>query len=137
MKRINDQRIEIFLSYLLRWGVTLSATVVAVSGFLFLLYHAGDTPHFHTFRGEHTDLTSLQGILHAMLQGNIKAFIQFGIVLLIATPVARGILFYYWIYPRKGCTLYCAYADSAGDFDDWYFLRFRGIKEIPGLRLRG
>lgn len=89
MKRINDQRIEIFLSYLLRWGVTLSATVVAVSGFLFLLYHAGDTPHFHTFRGEHTDLTSLQGILHAMLQGNIKAFIQFGIVLLIATPVAR------------------------------------------------
>ncbi|QOR76943.1 MAG: DUF1634 domain-containing protein [Thermoflavifilum sp.] len=89
MKRINDQRIEIFLSYLLRWGVTLSATVVAVSGFLFLLYHAGDTPHFHTFRGEHADLTSLQGILHAMLQGNIKAFIQFGIVLLIATPVAR------------------------------------------------
>ncbi|SFV30983.1 DUF1634 domain-containing protein [Thermoflavifilum thermophilum] len=88
-KQINDQRIEIFLSYLLRWGVTISAVIVAISGLLYLISHAGDTPHFHTFHGEQSDLTSLSGILHAMHQGDIKAFIQFGIVLLIATPIAR------------------------------------------------
>ncbi|MBX5438562.1 MAG: DUF1634 domain-containing protein [Thermoflavifilum sp.] len=87
--RIDDQRIEVFLSYLLRWGVTLSATIVAISGVLYLLFHGGDAPHFHTFKGEHSDLTSLLGIWHAMQHGNIKAFMQFGIVLLIATPIAR------------------------------------------------
>lgn len=88
-KRLSDEQIEIFLSHLLRFGVTLSATVVAISGIIYLILHGHDTPHFHRFHGEKNDLTSIPNIVHAMLQGNVKAMIQFGIILLIITPIAR------------------------------------------------
>ena len=83
--RLIDERISIIL----RAGMIVSATVIALGGLLYLLHHNGPVPNYGVFRGIAAPLTSISGILHAALHGSDIAIIQLGLLLLIATPVAR------------------------------------------------
>ena len=74
---------------LLRSGVLLSALVVLVGGVVYLVGHGESRTDYRVFRGEPSDLRSVGGILHDALGFNGTGIIQFGLLLLIATPVAR------------------------------------------------
>jgi len=79
----------ILLSHLLRAGVILSATVVLVGGILYLVQHRGPAPPYGVFQGEPTDIRYAQDIWRAACSGHGPGLIQLGLLLLIATPIAR------------------------------------------------
>jgi uncharacterized membrane protein len=84
-----DQRMEMLIGQLLRAGVLLSAAVVMLGGAVYLVRHGHSRPDYHVFRGEPADLRSVGGIVRQALALRGKGIIQLGLLLLIATPVAR------------------------------------------------
>ncbi len=85
----NDLRIEIIVGNLLRIGVTLAAAVVLFGGIIFLVQHGRDIPKYSSFRGEPQSLKSPAEIARGAIALDPRAIIQLGLLLLIATPVAR------------------------------------------------
>lgn len=84
-----DQRIEIIIGSLLRAGVLLAATVVLIGGVLYLVRHGHETVHYTTFHGEPEALKSIPTVIEGIASNHARAIIQFGLLLLIATPIAR------------------------------------------------
>jgi uncharacterized membrane protein len=84
-----DQRIENILGNLLRAGVLLSALVVLIGGVIYLRRHGHSPMDFRVFRGEPADLRDVRGIIRDTLALQGRGIIQLGLLLLIATPVAR------------------------------------------------
>ena len=92
MKRTwSDFRIEQMVGNLLRIGVILAAAVVVAGAAVFLIHYGGESPHYRIFHGEPSDLRHVRGIVGEALSGNPRGLIQLGLLLLIATPVARVI----------------------------------------------
>ncbi len=85
----SDERVEGIIGTLLRWGVIVSAAVVVLGGIEFLLRYGGTSPDYRMFRGEPTDLRHVQGIVSDALSLRGRGLIQLGLLLLIATPIAR------------------------------------------------
>jgi uncharacterized membrane protein len=85
----NDQRAEQAIGTLLRTGVILAAAVVFAGGLLYLSRHGESHPDYRVFRGEPADLRQVSGIIHDTLAWQARGVIQLGLLLLIATPVAR------------------------------------------------
>lgn len=79
------------LARLLRWGVLTAAGVVLAGGVGRLL-NGGGSPEVQTFHGEPAKYRAVAGILDATMSGDWNAMIQLGVLLLIATPVARVLL---------------------------------------------
>jgi uncharacterized membrane protein len=69
--------------------VTLSAAIVFLGGVIYLKHHGHEIVHLETFHGEPETLKSPRGIVHGALAGSGSAIIELGLLLLIATPVAR------------------------------------------------
>jgi uncharacterized membrane protein len=90
-KRWQDDRIERIIGTLLRTGVILAAAVVVTGAAIFLMRHGAERPDYRVFRGEPSELRSARGIVAAAVAGGGRATIQLGLLLLIATPVARVI----------------------------------------------
>jgi uncharacterized membrane protein len=84
-----DQKIEVIIANLLRAGVTLAAGVVLAGGVVFLVRHGFAPTRYHAFTGEPSDLRELTGIVRNAARFRGRGIIQLGILLLIATPVAR------------------------------------------------
>jgi uncharacterized membrane protein len=87
--RWSDQRVETIIANLLRAGVILAASVVAFGGAVFLVRHGREIPHYGVFVGEPEAYRSIQGILGGAASFRGRNIIQLGLLLLIATPVAR------------------------------------------------
>jgi uncharacterized membrane protein len=87
-----DERFERLLGKLLRYGVLAAASVVFVGGALYLVRYGGSVPAYHVFKGEPTDLRTVSGILADALALRSRGLIQFGLLLLVATPIARVVL---------------------------------------------
>jgi uncharacterized membrane protein len=85
----NDQKIEDIIGNLLRIGVGTAAAVVLVGAAAYLFRHGFGHANYRVFRGEPSDLRTLRGIVRAALGLHPRGIIQLGLVLLIATPVAR------------------------------------------------
>ena len=103
----DDTRMETLMGSLLRVGVVVSASIVAVGGVLYLLHFGAEPPHHRIFRGEPADLRSVSGIVRACAHGDSRAIIQTGLLLLIATPVAR-VAFAAYAFGRGRDRLYVA-----------------------------
>jgi uncharacterized membrane protein len=89
---MTDQRLEIIIGILLRVGVLLSAAVV-LGGGMWLLFDCGQAlPNYHQFLPPANTLRSPRAIVAALGHPNPALLIQFGLLLLIATPVARVIV---------------------------------------------
>ncbi len=86
-----DQRVEEIIGNLLRAGVLLAGAVVLAGGVLYLHSYGHREAAYKIFYGEPENLRSLHAIVRGAFHGNSRAIIQFGLVLLIATPVARVI----------------------------------------------
>src|SRR5579872_1433621 len=85
----NDERVEKILGTLLQSGVIVSGAVVLAGGILYLLRYGHLPVHYENFVAERERLDSLAGVGHDALHGDGRAIIQCGLLLLIATPVAR------------------------------------------------
>jgi uncharacterized membrane protein len=87
--QLSEHEIEQIIGRLLQVGVLIAGVVTLVGGVLLLLSHGSTTPSFSVFRGQPGNLTSLGLILKGAREGHGDSIVQLGIVLLIATPIAR------------------------------------------------
>jgi uncharacterized membrane protein len=85
----SDERVEQLEGRLLQAGVLLAAAVVIVGGVAVLVAHGRSAPAFGEFLGTAPGLRSVLGIVRGALALDAPAIVQLGLVLLIATPVAR------------------------------------------------
>jgi uncharacterized membrane protein len=74
---------------LLRVGVLLAALVVLAGAVLYLMRHGGDVPDYRVFRGEPLDLRGYGAIVRDAFSGSGRGMVQLGLLILVATPVAR------------------------------------------------
>ena len=86
---LTDHAVEQFVGRLLQIGVGLSAAVVIVGGVMLLVHHGSEVPNYATFAGEPESIRSLCGIVQGVLAADSRSIIQFGLLLLIATPILR------------------------------------------------
>jgi uncharacterized membrane protein len=84
-----DQKIEEAIGLQLRIGVMASAAVVLLGGILYFVEPSGPRLGYHNFRGAAGALSHPAVILHGALGGDSRSIIQLGLLLLIATPIAR------------------------------------------------
>jgi len=103
-----DRRIEDVVAILLRTGVALSAMVVFAGAVVYLLRHGTSTPNYRVFHGEPADLRSLTGIVHDAFTGHGRGIIQLGLLLLVATPVAR-VAFSIWGFAEERDHMYTVF----------------------------
>ena len=73
---------------LLRTGVFTAAVVVATGGMFYLKNHAHSTTSYRAFSGD-AALRHPERLISNALAGDATALIQIGVLLLIATPIAR------------------------------------------------
>src|SRR5260221_1513437 len=85
----SEQQFENFLGNLLRSGLPLACSVVLLGGILYLIRHGGEQPDDKVFHGEPTDLRSPIGTVRDAVHLSARGIIQLGLLLLVATPVAR------------------------------------------------
>ena len=104
-----DQKIENIVGNLLRVGVSLSAVVVMFGAVIYLARHGRSPADYRVFRGEPTDIKSLSGIFHSAFTFHGQGIIQLGLVLLIATPVAR-VAFAIWGFAAEEDRMYMIFA---------------------------
>ena len=100
-----EEHVEQWMGILLRAGVIAAAVLVLIGGAIYLARHSGAVPDYHAFRGEPTELRTISGIFQQALGGHGRGLIQMGLLILIATPIARVafsvLVFLYqrdWIY---------------------------------------
>jgi uncharacterized membrane protein len=86
---MTDEKLEVVIGNLLRAGVIASAIIVFLAGILFVTQHHADTVHYATFQMERSDLRTITGVFRSARALRPDAIIQLGLLLLIATPVAR------------------------------------------------
>ena len=86
---VDDNRTQSMIGILLRTGVIVSAAIVLVGACLLLAQTAHSRRSYQTFHGEPAQLRSLAGITRGATRSQASAIIQLGLLLLIATPVAR------------------------------------------------
>ncbi len=88
-KSWTDQRIETLVGILLRTGVMLAAAIVLTGGILYLAQNRGPRTDYRTFHPEPPQLTDFSKIVHGVATLNPESIIMLGLLVLIATPVAR------------------------------------------------
>ena len=84
-----EHQVEQGIGNLLRGGVLIAAVVVRIGGSVYLVHHGTALPFYRSFRSEPEELRSLPGILADAWALRGRGIIQLGLLLLIATPVAR------------------------------------------------
>lgn len=103
-----DQETEIIIGQLLRAGVLLSAFVVLSGGIIYLARHGHQPVNLRVFRGEPQNLRTVPGIAHEIAHFHAQGIIQLGLLLLIATPVAR-VAFSVWAFARERDSMYVVF----------------------------
>lgn len=85
----DDSALDAKIGVLLQVGVYSSAAVILLGGILYLIRQGDETPNYSAFHGVPDGLNTLSGIAIGAMHGQALAVMQFGILMLIATPVAR------------------------------------------------
>ena len=87
--RWSDHEVEQLVGNLLRFGVLIAAAVTAIGGIFLLIQHGNALADYHAFAPEPNALRSIGGVVRGALSLDSKAVVQLGLLLLIATPIAR------------------------------------------------
>src|SRR5215470_4522492 len=88
---LTEHRLEHIMGALLRAGVVIAAIVVLGAGALYLIQHGGEHPNYKEFH-ESSNLRSVSEIMRAAGRGNSRGIMEFGLLLLVLTPIARVVL---------------------------------------------
>ena len=99
------EKMDNVVGNLLRVGVSLSGAIVLTGGLVYLVRHGSEMPAYHVFRGEPADLRTLRGIVQDACSLGGRGIIQLGLLLLIATPIAR-VAYLVYAFARQGDRLY-------------------------------
>lgn len=84
-----EEDVEQWIGLLLRTGVLVAAAVAAIGAVVYLARYGGDRENYFWFRGVPRGLDSVHGVVAGALQLRSRWVIQLGLLLLIATPIAR------------------------------------------------
>ena len=103
-----DEEIEGIVANLLITGVLLSAFVVLIGASIYLFRHGREPVAYNVFRGEPAEYRNIPGILRDVFTLRGRGFIQLGLVLLIATPVAR-VAFAAWGFAAEKDKMYVGF----------------------------
>jgi len=87
----NDSRMEAMMGRLLQIGVLFASAVVFIGGVLYVHAHSHIPVNYRTFTSEPANLRHPSHLFGLVATGDGAAIIQLGILLLIATPIARVI----------------------------------------------
>ena len=88
-ENISDKDIQVVLGTLLRAGVIISMSIVLAGGLIFLIHHNDILTDYKVFKPELAKFSSVISIFKGVLSFQGDAIVQFGILMLIFTPVAR------------------------------------------------
>jgi uncharacterized membrane protein len=88
-QRWSDRDVEQLVGRLLQLGVVIATVVVLAGSAMLLATHGSDVANFRIFRGESSTLRSVSAAVHGAFTLDPRGMVQLGLVLLIATPVAR------------------------------------------------
>lgn len=87
--RMSERELEQVIGRLLQYGVLLAAAVTLLGGVMLLVHHGAAPANYSVFQGEPAHLRSLTAIVSGAFSGQATSIVQLGLLLLIATPVAR------------------------------------------------
>jgi uncharacterized membrane protein len=84
-----DEEVDQILGRLLRAGVIVASAVVLAGGLAYLVSQGTTVHDYRVFRGEPPILRSPAGVVRDALGLDSRGIMQLGILVLLATPVAR------------------------------------------------
>ncbi|HUJ24175.1 MAG TPA: DUF1634 domain-containing protein [Bryobacteraceae bacterium] len=85
----NEEHLDLTIGVLLRTGVITAASVVFAGGVWYLVRSGMLAPNYRAFQGEPEGLRSVGGVLRGVAGLHPRSIIQLGLLLLVATPIAR------------------------------------------------
>jgi uncharacterized membrane protein len=84
-----DRKVEDLIGNLLRAGVSLAGLIVFIGAVVYLARHGSEAADYRVFHGEPNQLRTISGVMRETFAFQGRGIIQLGLLLLIATPVAR------------------------------------------------
>lgn len=87
--KMTDRSIERIVSVILRSGVLISGTVVFLGGVVFLARHGYEVADYHKFHVQPASDRLVHQIVAGAVDLRARSIIQLGVLLLLATPIAR------------------------------------------------
>jgi len=84
-----DKRMDELMGFLLRSGMILAASIVFAGGVVYLARHPFPVINYRVFQGEPQNLRTVSGIFSEAKAFHGRGLIQLGLLVLIATPIAR------------------------------------------------
>lgn len=91
-KNITDKDIQSLVGNLLRAGVYLSMAIVVLGGIIYLVDHSTEKIDYVAFDFDKVSLKTVQAIFSEVLTFKGAAVVQFGLLMLIFTPIARVLM---------------------------------------------
>ncbi|WP_285009353.1 DUF1634 domain-containing protein [Pedobacter faecalis] len=85
----SEKDIQLILGTLLRVGVMSSMIIVLIGACIYLFDHSAERIDYGSFNPDKSGLSSVSAILYGLLRLDGSSVIQFGVLLLIFTPVMR------------------------------------------------
>ena len=92
MRPLTDKQLEISIARILRSRVLMAAIVVSAGGLFYLRNAFRPMPDYSHFHATESSLRTIIGILRGVSHIDAESVIQFGILILIATPIMRVVL---------------------------------------------
>ena len=84
-----NRSIETILGDLLRTGVIIAGSVVIIGAVLFLVRHGFEIPSYHMFKPDIFNYSDFRDLFKGIITFRSVSIMEFGVLLLIATPVLR------------------------------------------------
>lgn len=104
-EKLTNHTLETIIGNLLRAAVMMVASIVALGGLIYIFRHGVAVADYKIFQRVPYDLCNVNGILKSAFSFHGRGLIQLGLLLLIATPIARVMLSII-IFARQRDTLY-------------------------------
>jgi uncharacterized membrane protein len=87
-----DMQMDAAVANMLRFGISLAATLMILGGWFYLQHPTMQPADYAHFQGSATDLHNLGKVLIGRRLADSTSVLELGILLLIATPIARVVL---------------------------------------------
>ncbi|MGH9682124.1 MAG: DUF1634 domain-containing protein [Candidatus Acidiferrales bacterium] len=84
-----ERDLELVIGKLLRTGVIVAAAWVLAGGALYLIQRGRTIENYRVFQGEPAHLRRIPEIAKSAFSWDARGLMQFGLLLLIVTPIAR------------------------------------------------
>ncbi len=88
----SDKNIRTVTAILLRVGVYLSMAIVIFGGIVYLYQHGSENVDYSVFYKDKVQYKTITAVFSNLFTSNAIVVIQFGLLMLIFTPIARVIL---------------------------------------------